>query len=79
VIYSMTTSTHADTPRGMNFLYSLNRYLAPSSVKHLGVFAGRCSSLSAGRLTRCGWRMRFAGIWRWRRSCEGIRSVLDMG
>jgi predicted RecB family nuclease len=25
VIYSMTTSTHADAPRGMNFLYSLNR------------------------------------------------------
>jgi predicted RecB family nuclease len=25
VIYSMTTSTHADAPRGMNFLYDLNR------------------------------------------------------
>jgi predicted RecB family nuclease len=25
VIYSMTTSSHADAPRGMNFLYSLNR------------------------------------------------------
>jgi superfamily I DNA and/or RNA helicase len=25
VIYSMTTSTHADATRGMNFLYSLNR------------------------------------------------------
>jgi superfamily I DNA and/or RNA helicase len=25
VIYSMTTSTHADAPRGMGFLYSLNR------------------------------------------------------
>jgi uncharacterized protein len=25
VIYSMTTSTHADAPRGMEFLYSLNR------------------------------------------------------
>jgi superfamily I DNA and/or RNA helicase len=25
VIYSMTTSTHADAPRGMSFLYSLNR------------------------------------------------------
>jgi uncharacterized protein len=25
VIYSMTTSTHADAPRGMNFLYSLKR------------------------------------------------------
>jgi uncharacterized protein len=25
VIYSMTTSTHADAPRGMEFLYSANR------------------------------------------------------
>jgi len=25
VIYSMTTSSHADAPRGMDFLYSLNR------------------------------------------------------
>ena len=24
-IYSLTTSTHADAPRGMNFLYNLNR------------------------------------------------------
>jgi superfamily I DNA and/or RNA helicase len=27
VIYSMTTSTHADAPRGMEFLYSSNRIL----------------------------------------------------
>src|SRR6266852_7329168 len=26
VIYSMTTSSHADAPRGMEFLYSLNRF-----------------------------------------------------
>jgi superfamily I DNA and/or RNA helicase len=25
VIYSVTTSSHADAPRGMEFLYSLNR------------------------------------------------------
>src|SRR5580704_17171462 len=25
IIYSMTTSSHADAPRGMEFLYSLNR------------------------------------------------------
>ena len=25
VIYSMTTSSHADAPRGMEFLYSANR------------------------------------------------------
>ena len=42
VIYSMTTSTHADAPRGMNFLYSLEstecRDFARASLKHFGVF-----------------------------------------
>jgi uncharacterized protein len=38
VIYSMTTSTHADAPRGMNFLYSLNRLnVATSRAKCLSV------------------------------------------
>jgi superfamily I DNA and/or RNA helicase len=38
VIYSMTTSTHADTPRGMNFLYSLNRLnVATSRAKCLSI------------------------------------------
>ena len=38
VIYSMTTSTHADAPRGMNFLYSLNRLnVATSRAKALSV------------------------------------------
>ena len=31
VIYSMTTSSHADAPRGMEFLYSLNRLNVASS------------------------------------------------
>lgn len=31
VIYSMTTSTHADAPRSVNFLYSLNRLNAATS------------------------------------------------
>jgi predicted RecB family nuclease len=36
VIYSMTTSTHADAPRGMGFLYSLNRLnVATSRAKCL--------------------------------------------
>ena len=38
VIYSMTTSTHADAPRGMNFLYSLNRLNVATS-------RARCLSL----------------------------------
>jgi predicted RecB family nuclease len=38
VIYSMTTSTHADAPRGMSFLYSLNRLnVATSRAKALSI------------------------------------------
>jgi uncharacterized protein len=38
VIYSMTTSTHADAPRGMHFLYSLNRLnVATSRAKALSI------------------------------------------
>ncbi len=40
VIYSMTTSSHADAPRGMNFLYSLNRLnVATSRAKCLSILA----------------------------------------
>lgn len=36
VIYSVTTSTHADAPRGMHFLYSANRLnVATSRAKCL--------------------------------------------
>jgi predicted RecB family nuclease len=38
VIYSMTTSTHADAPRGMGFLYSLNRLnVATSRAKCISI------------------------------------------
>jgi predicted RecB family nuclease len=38
VIYSMTTSTYADAPRGMKFLYSLNRLnVATSRAKALSI------------------------------------------
>ncbi|TGQ72966.1 MULTISPECIES: TM0106 family RecB-like putative nuclease [unclassified Mesorhizobium] len=37
-IYSMATSTHADAPRGMEFLYSLNRFnVATSRAKCLSI------------------------------------------
>jgi superfamily I DNA and/or RNA helicase len=37
-IYSMTTSTHADAPRGMSFLYSLNRLnVATSRARCLSI------------------------------------------
>lgn len=52
VIYSMTTSSHADAPRGMEFLYSLNRLnVATSRAKCLcllvaspELFAPECRS-----------------------------------
>ena len=38
VIYSVTTSTHANAPRGMNFLYSLSRLnVATSRAKWLSI------------------------------------------
>jgi len=41
VIYSMTTSSHADAPRGMDFLYSLNRLnVATSRAKCVCVLVG---------------------------------------
>lgn len=51
-IYSMATSTHADAPRGMEFLYSLNRFnVATSRAKCISilvaspqVFEAECST-----------------------------------
>ena len=66
VIYSMTTSTQADAPHGMEFLYSLNRLNAATSrarcvcvlvVPHL-----MCSSRSAGRHGKSNLRMHSVGI-----------------
>ena len=40
-IYSMATSSHADAPRGMEFLYSLNRLnVATSRAKCISVIVG---------------------------------------
>jgi uncharacterized protein len=41
VIYSMTTSTPADAPRGMEFLYSLNRFNVATS-------RARCACIAVG-------------------------------
>lgn len=41
VIYSMTTSSHADAPRGMEFLYSLNRLnVATSRARCICILVG---------------------------------------
>jgi superfamily I DNA and/or RNA helicase len=58
VIYSMTTSSHADAPRGMEFLYSLNRLnVATSRAKCLcvlvaspAVFEANCRTPDQMRL-----------------------------
>lgn len=48
VIYSMTTSSYADAPRGMEFLYSLNRLnVATSRAKCLCVLAASPSVFEA--------------------------------
>jgi len=42
VVYSMTTSTHSDAPRGMEFLYSLNRLnVATSRAKCISILDHR--------------------------------------
>jgi superfamily I DNA and/or RNA helicase len=73
VIYSMTTSTYADAPRGMEFLYSLNRLnVASSRARCFASWWARrhCSSRSAELRDRWSWQMRFAGIWKGRRLCR---------
>jgi uncharacterized protein len=48
VIYSMTTSSHADAPRGMEFLYSANRLnVATSRARCLCVLVGSPSVFEA--------------------------------
>lgn len=48
VIYSMTTSSHADAPRGMEFLYSANRLnVATSRAKCVCVLVGSTAIFAA--------------------------------
>ncbi len=48
VIYSLTTSSYADAPRGMEFLYSLNRFnVATSRAKCLCILAASPSVFEA--------------------------------
>jgi len=63
VIYSMTTSSPEDAPRGMEFLFSLNRLnVATSRAMSAVILVGvrGCLRRSAGRRGRCSWRMRCA-------------------
>jgi uncharacterized protein len=65
VIYSMTTSSHSDAPRGMEFLYSANRLnVATSRAKCLCVVVAcpRLFEANVEHLARCNWQMRFVVI-----------------
>ena len=68
VIYSMTTSSHADAPRGMEFLYSLivsmsRRHAHNASASWL---PRRWSSKPiAAHQTKCNWPTPIVAIWNW--------------
>ena len=69
VIYSMTTSSHADAPRGMEFLYSLNRLnVATSRARCICILVGSPAVFEpiAARRARCSWRMRSVATSSWR-------------
>ncbi len=65
VIYSMTSSSPEDAPRGMDFLYDRHRFnVATSRAARFASWsvARRCSSRNAERRGRCGERTGFADI-----------------
>ena len=69
VIYSMTTSSHADAPRGMEFLYSLSRLnVATSRAQCLCVLVASPTVFEADCRTpetKCDWPMHIVGTWNW--------------
>ena len=67
-IYTMASSSADDAPRGMEFLYSLNRLNVATSRARclcLLVASPAVSKPSAGRRVRCSSRMRSAAFWNW--------------
>ena len=70
VFYSMTTSSPEDAPRGMEFLYSLNRLnVAISRARCIAVVVASAALFQVECLNlrgRSSWLMRCAGIWKWR-------------
>ena len=58
VFFSMASSTGEDVPRGLEFLFSRNRFnVAISRAKALAVLAcsPRLLDVRAARWSRCGW------------------------
>ena len=75
VIYSMATSSPEDAPRGMEFLYSLNRLNAATSRARCAVvlvaspklFEPDCQTVRQMQLANA-----FAGIWSWLGRCASL-------
>jgi predicted RecB family nuclease len=73
VIYSLTTSSHADAPRGMNFLYSLNRLnVATSRAKCMSILV--CSPALFEPECRTPEQMRMANAF-----CRYLEMATTMG
>ena len=69
-IYAMGTSSPEDAPRGMEFLYSLNRLNVATSRARcvaLVVASPALVRVACRRPARCSWPTRSAGSSRWRR------------
>jgi hypothetical protein len=79
VIYSMATSRPEDAPRGMESLYSLNRFNVATSRARCAVLSSRlrvCSSRYAGRRSTGSWRTRCVVMWSLRGECvKGAKSA----
>ena len=84
-IYSTATSSHADAPRGMEFLYSLNRFnVATSRAKCISILVSspQYSRPNAAHHGRFSLPMRSAAIWKWptgsaykHRCCQKVGSA----
>ena len=81
-IYAMGSSSPEDAPRGMEFLYSLNRLNVATSRARcvaLVVASPALVRVRARRRARCSWPTRSAGWSRWRRRCRAPRREIRVG
>ena len=74
VIYSLTTSSPEDAPRGMEFLYSLNRLNVATSRAQAGVIvvgSPRLLEPECRSPRQCSWRVRVAATQKWLKLSRG--------
>jgi hypothetical protein len=82
-IYSTATSSHVDAPRGMEFLYSLNRLnvaISRAKARRSSSVRRRSSRQSAACRDRFNWQTPSADFLRWRSdslSSEPVDSTFD--